>query len=185
MLKRITSHSGLDLAILEGCIVLSMMSGQTKIVLSPWRCFAASLALFALVFAGTLASLAHSVAMAATSITMMTASTVGSFPQDHSGQAAGVGHDHKGAEPARINAGIAQEMSLPHDHNAVAKDGENTPGNCDQGCVLCKDCALCGLFAFGERPMAALIAYYVGYALPMTQSPAGLTPALPSEPPRV
>ncbi len=169
---------------LEGCIVLIMMSGQTQMTLSPWRRLAATLALFALLFAGTVSSLSHSMAMAATSNTMITAVS-GSPGHDHADQASVAGHDHQGVKTSKIDATTAHELGLPHDHDAMATSGDSAPGNCDQGCILCKDCALCGLFAFGERPLTAFVAYYAGYALPATQSPASLTPALPSEPPRV
>lgn len=152
-----------------------MRFGQTEMTLSPWRRLAAALALFALLFAGTVSSVSHSMAMAATSNLMAT---------DYTGLSA-TGQFHQGAGSAKTDAATAHEKGLPHDHDAMATGGDSAPGNCDQGCILCKDCALCGLFAFGERPLTAFVAYYAGYALPVTQSPASLTPALPSEPPRV
>lgn len=181
----VTSRSGLDLAMLEGYIVLIMMSGQTQMTLSPWRRLAAALALFAIMFAGTVSSLSHSMAMAATSSTMMAAMVSGSAVHDPADQVSTAGHDHQSVKISKIDATTAHEKGLPHDHDAMATGGDSAPGNCDQGCILCKDCALCGLFAFGERPLTAFVAYYAGYALPVTQSPASLTPALPSEPPRV
>lgn len=161
------------------------MSGQTQMTLSPWRRLAAALALFAILFAGTVSSLSHSMAMAATSSTMMAATVSGSAVHDTADQVSAAGHDHQSAKTSKIDATSAHEKGLPHDHDALATDGDSAPGNCDQGCILCKDCALCGLFAFGERPLTAFVAYHAGYALSVTQSRASLAPALPSEPPRV
>lgn len=152
-----------------------MKFGQTQMTLSPWRRLAAALALFAILFAGTVSSISHSMAMAATSNAMTT---------DHTDRSA-IGHDHQSAGTAKVYAATAHEKGLPHDHDAIATGDDSAPGNCDQGCILCKDCTLCGLFAFGERPLTAFVAYYVGYTLAVTHLLASLTPALPSEPPRV
>lgn len=152
-----------------------MKFGQTEMTLSPWQRLAAALALFALLFAGTVSSVSHSMAMAATSNVMTT---------DHTGRSA-AGHDHQGVGAAKTDAATAHEKGLPHDHAAMATGGDDAPGNCDQGCILCKDCALCGLFALGGRPLTAFVAYSADYTLQATQSPASLTPTLPAEPPRV
>ncbi|WP_290809722.1 hypothetical protein [Ferrovibrio sp.] len=163
-----------------------MILKRTQITLSPWRHFAATLALFALLFAGTVSSLSHSMAMAATSSAMIAGpGAAGLATHDHVDQFSAAGHEHQSVKTAKVDAATAHEKGLPHDHDAIATGGDSAPGNCDQGCILCKDCALCGLFAFGERPLTVFVAYYAGYELPVTRSPASLTPALPSEPPRV
>ncbi len=164
-----------------------MMSRHTHATLAPWRRLAATLALFALVFAGTVSSISHSMAMAVTNVASMNAiiAATAESSHDHADRASASSHDHQSAKVVKIDAATAHEKGLPHDHDAMASSDSGASGNCDQGCILCKDCALCGLFAFGDRPLTVFVAYYAGYALPVTQLPASLTPALPSEPPRV
>lgn len=115
------------------------------------------LALVALLFATAVTPLSHGFAMAAPAAMAM------------------AGHDHH----AHDAAGDEDAMLLAADsHDAM-------PMPCDQGCALCKNCALCSLQVV-HGPSAVLLFFQASAygPAPIVRSSSHIA-ALPSEPPRV
>jgi hypothetical protein len=139
----------------------------------PLRCLkpgriGALLALVGLLFAATIASVTHSVAMPMMAGHVQ-AMDAGEHGTDH-------GMAHGGA------------MAQAGDHDCagamVAEEKPETPSApCEQGCLLCKSCSLVSVLLTAPQPLVTLSRYhdYQSVAfLPLTS----VIPAPPSEPPR-
>lgn len=164
---------------------MKLVAGISR--MAPWRRIAAVAALIALLFAATVSSISHSMAMAGDK----TGGASTELATLHSNGISASGDHHanaqNNAQPMmdKDSAGDAHAKGLSHDHATQTDTDNSAPGNCDQGCILCKDCALCGLFGVQAWPLTTFAAQYAGYRPSVSQALAGITPALPSEPPRV
>lgn len=131
---------------------------------SRLRRFGAVVALLGLVFASTIASISHSIAMP-----MMAGAVLQSGQQDGG---APVGH---------------HMASMTHDCEsaATAEAPQQKPqGPCDEGCMLCKDCTMTSFMLMTSIGIGAAEGYSA-YAPAAVQVPASITPPSPNEPPRV
>lgn len=125
------------------------------------RRLGAGLALLGLVFASTIASIAHSTAMP-----MMAAAALPDTGQAQSGHHMGnMAHDCQG------DAGDVAPQRMPQ-------------GPCDEGCLLCKNCTITSYL-----PMSPIgidgVEGYGNYQPAQVYVLAGVTPPSPNEPPRV
>lgn len=100
-----------------------------------WRRMAALLAMLGLIFASTVASISHSLAMPLMGVAGVStdhrhhASSNESFDDHHPSN----GHNHSNAE------------------QVLADQGQNPDeGSCGEGCLLCKDCSLCSYVDMGQ-----------------------------------
>lgn len=131
------------------------------------RRFGTVVALLGLIFASTIASISHSIAMP------MMASTVPQSVEPGSAQGSAQAGHHmaKAGHDCESEAAAEAPQQLPQ-------------GPCDEGCMLCKDCTMTGFtlispigVGMAERP-----GIHAPAAVPV---PASITPPSPSEPPRV
>lgn len=126
------------------------------------RRFGTVVALLGLIFASTIASISHSIAMP-----MMAGAVLQSAEQ---------------APPAGHHMAKAG-----HDceSEAQAEAPQQQPqGPCDEGCMLCKDCTMTGFTLIS--PIGVALAERHGiYAPAAVPVPASITPPSPNEPPRV
>lgn len=147
----------------EGLKLLRMSGGRIIRRLPRWRRIGAAAALLALVFASVVVALPHALAMPAQdqSVTAIQAGAGLSHDHDHAAE-----HRHGPANPADTSSG-------------------NGTAPCDNGCVFCKDCALCSLAT--ATPPASLPAGdgFEDYAPARLPQPADIYPARAIEPPRV
>lgn len=125
------------------------------------RRFGAVVALLGLVFASTIASLSHSLAMPAGHAAVM----------QQSGN-----HDHEAGHASTYETHCDGAAEKPAQHQA--------PMPCENGCLLCKDCSL-GSFVLmpaGADPGDIGLGRHEPASQPALQA---LTPSPPAEPPRV
>lgn len=125
--------------------------------------FGTVLALLGLIFASTIASISHSIAMPMMSGAALHSVEQGSAPGGH--HMAGMAHDCES--------------------EATAEAPPQQPqGPCDEGCMLCKDCTMTGFTLIS--PIGVALAERHGiYAPAAVPVPASITPPSPNEPPRV
>ena len=102
---------------------------------SKWRRMAALLAMLGLIFASTVASISHSLAMPLMGV-------------------AGVSTDHRhhasSNEPSDDHH-HSNGHSHPNAEQVLADQGQNPDeGSCGEGCLLCKDCSLCSYLDMGQ-----------------------------------
>ena len=103
---------------------------------SSWRRMAALLAVLGLIFAGTVASISHSLAMP-----LMGAAGIS------------VERSHHMAAPDRASENHHHSDGYGHSRagHDLADQGQNSEqGSCDEGCLLCKDCSLCSYLNIGQ-----------------------------------
>lgn len=142
------------------------------------RRFGALAALFGLVFASTVASVSHSVAMP-----MM----AGPAPQA-AGQAPSATHQAQGEANGQGAASAGHHMTqATHDCESDATAGtqqQKPQGPCDHGCQQCKDCTVTAFMLMspigidaGER--------HSRYEPAAARALASVAPLSPNEPPRV
>lgn len=134
---------------------------------SRLRRFGTVLALLGLIFASTIASISHSIAMP------VMAGAVLSFAQQDSAQSSAPGGHHM--------------ASMAHDCEsaATAEAPQQQPqGPCEDGCMLCKDCTMTSFMLMASIGIGAAEGYSA-YAPAAVQVPASITPPSPNEPPRV
>lgn len=122
-------------------------------------------ALFGLIFASTIASISHSIAMP-----MMASSAL------------------EAVEPAQPVGSQGHHMAkAPHDceSDAQADATQQKPATpCDEGCMLCKDCTMTSFMLLPSVGIQAVERYSI-YEPAAVQVPASITPPSPNEPPRV
>lgn len=136
-----------------------MSSHRRRVRPSPLRHFCALTAVLGLLFAATVASVTHSVAMP-----MMAAVQLDVAAAHHGGSAVPAAeHDCSGMAEA-------PETDMP-----------SSP--CEQGCLLCKSCSLASVVLPAAPSVIADGAYH-DYQPARILAPAGITPAQPNEPPR-
>jgi hypothetical protein len=133
---------------------------------TPRLCrFCAVVALLGLIFASTIASISHSIAMP-----MMASSVLQAVEQSR--PAGSQGHHMAKAS---------------HDCESDAKAGapqQKPPTPCDEGCMLCKDCTMTAFMLM--PPIGIDTGEHCGrYELAAAQALASITPLSPNEPPRV
>jgi hypothetical protein len=141
------------------------------------RRIGAVVALLGLIFASTIASISHSIAMP-----MMASNSLQSVEQPT--PAAPHGHDE--AMPVSKTAGHHMAKAA-HDceGDATADASQQKPaGPCDEGCMLCKDCTMTTFLLLS--PLGIQVAERYGtYEPAVVQALPGITPPSPNEPPRV
>lgn len=149
-----------------------MMKSRFSFSRFALRRLAATMAMLGLLFASTVASVSHSVAMPAMKGAMITVggSHENQMRASHDGHhehdsAAAAGHDHTGHSQAA--AGTAPP-AMP----------------CDQGCLLCKDCFLSSFVLLSPMDFGFGV-HYADYGATEPCLGNGITPARLSEPPRV
>jgi hypothetical protein len=126
--------------------------------------FGTVLALLGLIFASTIASISHSIAMP-----MMAGAVL------QSGEQGG------GMQASHHTARMAHDC----ESEASAEAPQQQPqGPCDEGCMLCKDCTMTS-FTLISPIGVAMAERYSLYAPAAVLVPASITPPSPSEPPRV
>ncbi len=135
---------------------------------SRLRRFGAAVALLGLLFASTIASISHSIAMP-----VMAGAALQSVQQDSGAQGKMQGGHH-----------MAQ-MAHDCESAATAEAPQQQPqGPCDEGCMLCKDCTMTSFMLMASIGIGAAEGYSA-YAPAAVQVPASITPPSPNEPPRV
>ena len=141
------------------------------------RRIGAVVALLGLIFASTIASISHSIAMP-----MMASTVLQGVEQAQ--PAAPHGHDKTthGSKPAGHHMAKAA-----HDceGDATADAPQQKPaGPCDEGCMLCKDCTMTAFTLLSPAGLQAANRYdiYEPAAIPAL---TGITLPSPNEPPRV
>lgn len=130
---------------------------------SRLRRFGTVLALLGLIFASTIASISHSIAMP-----MMAGAVLQSVEQ---GSAPGGHHTARMAHDCESEASAEAPPQQPQ-------------GPCDEGCMLCKDCTMTGFTLISPIGVGVAEGYSI-YAPAAVLVPASITPPSPSEPPRV
>ena len=141
-----------------------MIARHCRVSLSRRLCTA--LAALGLLFAATVASVTHSLAM----------------PMMDSGMT--VSHQQHGSPVAATSAATAEHdcaSSMAADESPVSPLSSSPP--CAQGCLLCTNCALTGVVLPAGPAMIAALPYHA-YAPAGDRAPAGLGPTQPNEPPR-
>jgi len=141
------------------------------------RRLAAVMAMLGLLFASTVASLSHSVAMPAMKGAMIAAggSHENQMRASHASYHDEGHHDHDSATAAS------------HDHtgHSQAAVGAAPPAMpCDQGCLLCKDCFLSSFVLLSPMDFGFGV-HYADYGAAEPCLGNGITPARLQEPPRV
>lgn len=136
---------------------------------SKLRRLTAMLAVLGLIFASTVASVSHSLAMP-----MMGGTQMAGDHSHNGGQLVDDDHHDHAADPQHHHGeqGLADG---PQDGNS---------GPCDQGCLFCKDCSLCSLANLNSAPVVRDLhgqSYLVAALKPLTDI---ILPTL-AEPPRV
>lgn len=132
---------------------------------SGLRPFGAVVALLGLIFASTIASISHSIAMP-----MMAGNALQAVEQ---------------VQPAGSQGHHMAKSSHDCESEARAEAPQQMPqGPCDEGCMLCKDCTMTG-FTLISPIGVALAERYSMYAPAAVPVPASITPPSPNEPPRV
>ena len=132
---------------------------------SALRRFCALAAVLGLLFAATVASVTHSVAMPMMPAAYMAGGTT------HHDSAAVPAADHDCGGNAAVNDMAADDTSAPS-------------GPCEQGCLLCKSCSLTSV-VLPTAPSVIADGAYHDYQPARVLVPAGITPAQPNEPPRL
>lgn len=142
------------------------------------RRLGAVVALFGLIFASTVASVSHSIAMPL---------MAGAVLEDRDRAQPVPHHGHGKADKQELVQTAHHADGAGHDclSNASAEVPQQTPqGPCDEGCMLCKDCTMTPFMPippfgidFAER--------YGTYAPASIQQLASINPPSPHEPPRV
>lgn len=123
------------------------------------RRFGTVLALLALVFASTVASVSHSIAMPLMADTVD--QTAG--PSGH--------HMEKAAHDCESDARAEAPQPQPR-------------GPCDAGCLLCKNCTMTTFTLISPADIDA-VGRYDDYEAAAIRALAGITPPSPNEPPRL
>jgi hypothetical protein len=136
-------------------------SRRTRASLTRRLCTA--LAALGLLFAATVASVTHSIAMP-----MMPA-----MPS---------------AAAETMHPDMAMPAAAPHDHGCdhagTTDDAPAAPSApCDTGCLLCKSCSLASA-VMPAQPALAAAAPYRDYRVALLPMPSGIAPTPPNEPPR-
>jgi hypothetical protein len=127
------------------------------------RRFGTVVALLGLIFASTIASISHSIAMPMMAGEVLQSAEQGSAQAGH--HMARLAHDCESA--------------------AAAEAPQQKPqGPCDEGCMLCKDCTMTSFMLLPSVGIQAVERYSL-YAPAAVLVPASITPPSPSEPPRV
>lgn len=145
-----------------------MSSGSARTRRSKLRRIAAVAALLGLVFATTIASVAHSLAMPMMAgMAEPLAPTPMMADHDRHDHDQGAGHQHQHG-----------------DRDFADGSGDDAPGMCKDGCLLCKDCSLCS-FTGIVMPAAAELAYRLSFAMARFDPPADTLPSEAIKPPRI
>lgn len=141
------------------------------------RRIGAVVALLGLVFASTLASVSHSIAMP------MMASNVLHGPEQAQ-PAALHGHDRT-AQGSKAAGHHMAKAAHDCEGDATADASRQTPAMpCDEGCMLCKDCTMTTFLLLSPAGIHAADRYG-SYEPAAIQALASITPPSPNEPPRV
>ncbi len=143
-----------------------MLFYRRRVRPSLLRRFCALTAVLGLLFAATVASVTHSVAMPIMPAVQM---DVAVMPDHHAATPSAAGHDCSGS--AAVDDTAADDMPAPS-------------GPCEQGCLLCKSCSLTSVVLPAAPSVTAAGAYH-DYQPARVLAPAGITPAQPNEPPRL
>lgn len=151
----------------EGLKLLRMSRGRIIRRLPFRHRIGAASALFALLFASLAVALPHAMAMPVQAPPVMAMQADPGHSHDHDHAAA---HRHGPATPA--------------DASGNGASGSGT-APCDNGCVFCKDCALCS-FATAAPPAALPVGdNFERFAPARVPQPADIDPARAIKPPRV
>jgi len=137
------------------------MIGTHRARHTPARRLCAALAVLVLLFAATVASITHSIAMPAMTMVMTPAT-------DHDSAM----HDHDCDKTAATDAAASDDDPAP------------SSAPCDNGCLLCKSCSLVGA-VMPAPPVLAAVAPYHDYGVMTALVPAAIAPNPPNEPPRL
>lgn len=141
------------------------------------RRIGAVVALLGLIFASTIASLSHSIAMPMMANGVLQGVGPAQPPAPH-------GHD----QAAHGNKAAGHHMvKAAHDceSDAAVDAPQQKPATpCDEGCMLCKDCTMTAFMLLLPAGIQATDRYGI-YEPAVVPALAGITPPSPNEPPRV
>ena len=149
---------------------------QTK-QLRRLRRIGAVVALLGLIFASTIASISHSIAMPMMARNVLQGAEQATPAPPHGHDNAALGGKTAGHHMAKAT----------HDceSDATADVPQQKPaGPCDEGCMLCKDCTMTTFLLLSPAGIQAADRYGT-YEPATVQALASITPPSPNEPPRV
>lgn len=143
------------------------------------RHLGAVLALLGLVFASTIASISHSIAMPLMANAVLQRAEP-ARPASHSGHGKTAAHD-TASRAGHHATNVAHDCE--RDASADAAQ-QNPQGPCDEGCMLCKDCMVTSFLLMA--PIGIEITQRHGFYEPVAIPPlVGIISPSPNEPPRV